>query len=269
MPRPHLHFAHANGYPPAAYQPLFDILGTRYEVVASPARPLWPNETPDNAPHWTTYTHDLIAQIEGLPEKPVIGVGHSLGAVNTLDAALQRPDLFRAIVLLDPVIFIRPFLWFWQLVKGLGLGYRLHPLIQGAVRRRRVFASATEMYERYRRAAVFSRLNDEALQAYVNALARPRSDGQVELAYSPDWEAHIYYTGPPDLWSRMAQLRVPMLLIYGLQSDTFSPRALSAMRRVLPTARYVPIDDAGHLVPMEKPTATAEAVFDFLNQHMA
>ena len=38
---------------------------------------------------------------------------------------------------------------------------------------------------RYRRAPVFERLSEAGLRAYVNALARPRPDGQVELTYSP------------------------------------------------------------------------------------
>lgn len=260
---PTLHFAHANGYPPGAYEPLLACLRPHYPVTAPPARPLWPNSDPAAAPDWFTLTQDLIAQVTAL-NPPVLGVGHSLGAVTTLWAGLERPELFRALVLLDPVLFVRPFLWLWAGVKALGLGYRLHPLIPGALRRRRVFPSTQEMFTRYRKAPVFQRLDDAALQAYVQALAAPTPDGQVQLTYSPEWEAHIYHSGPPNLWARLPQLRLPTLVIYGAHSDTFSPRALAALRRAAPHVQAARIEAAGHLVPLEKPAEVAEHMLAFL-----
>lgn len=258
-----LYFTHANGYPPGAYTPLLDHLRQHYPVHAPPARPLWPNSTPAEAPDWSTLTQDIITQVEAL-NPPVFGVGHSLGAVNTLSAALHRPELFRALVLLDPVIFVRPFLWLWAGIKAVGLGHRLHPLIPGALRRRRVFPSTQEMFTRYRKAPVFQRLDDTALRAYVQALAAPTPDGQVHLTYSPEWEAHIYHSGPPNLWARLPQLRLPLLVIYGAHSDTFSTRALAGLRRAVPQVQAVRIAEAGHLVPLEKPAEVAAHILAFL-----
>lgn len=258
-----LYFTHANGYPPAAYEPLLAHLRAHHPVTAPPARPLWPNSAPAEAPDWSTLTQDLLDHVATL-NPPVWGVGHSLGAVTTLSAALHRPELFRALVLLDPVIFVRPFLWLWAGIKAVGLGHRLHPLIPGALRRRRVFPSTQEMFARYRKAPVFQRLDDVALRAYVEALAAPTPDGQVRLAYSPEWEAHIYHSGPPNLWARLPQLQLPVLVIYGAHSDTFSARALAGLRRAIPHVQAVCIKDAGHLVPLEKPTEVAEHVVRFL-----
>ena len=36
----------------------------------------------------------------------IVGIGHSLGGVTTMYAALQRPDLFRALVFIDPVFLL-------------------------------------------------------------------------------------------------------------------------------------------------------------------
>jgi pimeloyl-ACP methyl ester carboxylesterase len=263
---PLLHFAHANGYPPRAYTPLLEFLTARYHVIAQPAQPLWPNSDPTGVHDWRSFADDLLGALAERADGPVIGVGHSLGAVTTLMAALHRPELFRAIVLIDPVIFVRPSLWLWRVIKALGLGKRLHPLIPGALKRRRVFENIDEMFARYRRAPVFSRMDDAALRAYVDSLAAPRADGQVALNYAPEWEVAIYYFGPPDLWSEMPRLVVPMLLIYGAQSDTFSPRALAAMRRALPTATYRRIEDAGHLVPLERPADVCQTILAFLDK---
>jgi len=105
---------------------------------------------------------------------------------------------------------------------------------------------------------------DRGVRAYAEALARPRPDGQVELAYSPEWEVRIYETAPHDLWTHIDQLKVPLLLIYGKDSDTFRPAALAALKRRLPEAEVAGVEDAGHLVPLEKPEEAGRAINNFL-----
>lgn len=259
-------FAHANGYPPGAYTPLLNTFTPHFNVVTPLARPLWPNSDWRELKDWGPLTDDLITFIEKQTAKPIIGVGHSLGGVCLLSAALQRPELFSALVVIDPVIFRRRLMWAWELMKTLGVGDRVHPLISGALRRRRVFASAEEMFARYRRAPIFSRIDDEGLRAYVASVTRPREDGQVELNFSPEWEAAIYRTGPLNLWPRLPTLKVPTLIIYAAQSDTFTPPIAARLRKDFPQIQLHKIEDAGHLVPMEKPEEVGRLIVEFL-QH--
>src|SRR3990172_7811106 len=126
---PLLHFAHANGYPPRTYTPLIETLTPRYHLIAMRARPLWPGSSPDEIRSWWPFVDDLLQFLDGRGEKNLIGVGHSLGAVTTLAAALRRPDLFRAVILLDPVLLRRRLLFFWNLSQNLGLARQVHPLI--------------------------------------------------------------------------------------------------------------------------------------------
>lgn len=261
---PTLHFAHANGYPPGAYIPLFEQLAAAFQVRALLARPLWPNAEPDPAVHdWEPYVDDLLRYFDERGETDVLGVGHSLGAVCLLAVALRRPELFRALVLIDPVLFRQRFLLMWDTLRNIGLARRVHPLIPGALRRRRVFASVEEMFTRYRRAPVFARLNDVGLRAYVNALARPRPDGQVALTYAPEWEVKIYETGPLNLWRALPTLRPPLCVIYGAESDTFLPPAVRKVQRALPTAQLHAVPETGHLVPLEQPAAVAAQIRAF------
>jgi pimeloyl-ACP methyl ester carboxylesterase len=261
---PLLHLAHANGYPPRAYAPLVERLTPHYHVLAALARPLRPGSQPNDFRDWSPLTADLIRFLDEQQARGVIGVGHSMGGVATLDAALQRPELFRALVLIDPVIHRLRFLWLWEAVKALGLGDRVHPHILGALRRRRIFASADEMFSRYRRAPIFSRMDDRGLRAYVDALARPRADGKVELIYPPEWEVAIYRHGPLNLWERMPQLKLPLLVVYGAESDAFRDSARRKMQRLIPQAQFHKVEDAGHLVPLEKPGEVAQAILDFV-----
>jgi len=148
-------------------------------------------------------------------------------------------------VLIDPVIFSRPLMAGWNAARRLGLGRRVHPLIPTALRRKRVFASADEMFERYRRAPIFRRLSDASLRAYVDSVAGPRANGQpgVELAFSPEWE----------------------LAIRGAESDTFRPWGVQALKQRLPHAVVRDVPGTGHLVPLEAPEECARLIVEFID----
>lgn len=263
---PLLHFAHANGYPPQAYTPLLETLTPQFHVVAMVTRPQWPDSNPDEVKDWLPFVADLIQFLDERGERNIVGVGHSLGAITTLAAALQRPDLFRALVLIDPVLFRERLLWGLDIFRRLGLVHRVHPLIPGALKRRRVFTSADEMYSRYRRAPVFNRLDDRSLRAYVDSMAMPREDGQVELSFSPEWEVKVYETGPLNLWARIKDLKPPMLIVRGGESDTFFPAAAQKVKRHLPQTVIHDVPQTGHLVPMEKPAEVGKLIIDFVLQ---
>jgi pimeloyl-ACP methyl ester carboxylesterase len=263
---PLLHFAHANGYPPQAYTPLLKNLAQHYHTIAMTTRAQWLGSNPDEIKDWLPFVHDLIQFLDEQGAKNVIGVGHSLGAISTLAAALDQPGLFSAVVLIDPVIFRQRMLWGLNAFRALGLVRRVHPLIPSALKRRRVFASADEMYSRYRRAPVFSRMDDPALHAYVDSIAQPRPDGQVELSISPEWEVKIYETGPLNLWSRLRAIKLPLLVIRGGESDTFYPQTVQKLKKYLPNAIVHDVPQTGHLVPMEKPDEVAKLIVDFVSQ---
>ena len=264
---PLVHLAHANGFPPLTYRPLARQLDG-YQVVALRSRPLWPGSEPQSAPDWHPLADDLQRGLEELGQGPVLGLGHSIGGVLTLWAALRRPDLFRAVVLIDPVILPPTWLLLLRLMRGLGLSDR-QPLVQGALRRRRTWPSRRACYEHYRRKSFFARWSDDSLWAYVEAATQPRPGGGVELVYAPEWEAHIFATTPLDAWRGIARLRPPLLLVRGAHSNTFRPSCQRRLTRLLPQARVAVIPDAGHLAPLERPQATGAAIRAFLDEVMA
>jgi pimeloyl-ACP methyl ester carboxylesterase len=234
------------------------------------SRPLQPGSSPAELDSWMQLAGDLIDFLEQAGARGWVGVGHSLGAVITVAAALRRPELFSAVVVIDPV-FVYPLkLLVYKVARRLGLARYISPLVSAAARRRGVFASADEMFARYRAAPVFSRIDDRGLRAYVDALARPRPDDQapgVELAFRPEWEARIYAIGPMDLWGQIGRLRVPLLAVRGAESTTFEPAAVRALRRHLPSAVIREVPGAGHLVPLEQPVEVGRLIVQFLTSH--
>lgn len=266
---PALHFYHANGYPPKAYAPLLQRFTTDYHVTAMHARPLWGNANPEEINHWGPFVEDLITFLEAGYDAPVVGMGHSVGATTTLLAALRRPDLFSAVVLLDPVIFPPWFGLGWRLVWRLGLAYRLHPLVPAALKRRRVFESQQAMFNSYRKKEIFSRISDDGLWAYIRAITRTEDNGRAVLTYPAEWEARIYVTGiflDDRLWKDLHTLQVPLLLIYGERSDAFWESSAQRVRRHLPEAQLHRIPDATHLVPLEYPEEVSQITLQFLRK---
>jgi pimeloyl-ACP methyl ester carboxylesterase len=261
---PLLHLAHANGYPAQTYTPLIETLTPHYHVVSSITRAQWPDAQAKDLPSWEPFVDDLFQFMEEQGAQNVIGVGHSLGAMVTLVAALRRPELFKALVLIEPVLFRRRLLTTVTVARRLGLLKRLHPLIPTALKRRRLFASADEMFSRYRKARIFSRIDDRGLHAYVDSLAQPRPDGQVELAISPEWEARIYEQGPFNIWSQLKNLQPPLMLIRGAETDTLAAEAVEKLHRTLPNAVIHNLPNTGHLVPLEKPDEVSGLILKFL-----
>ncbi len=265
---PFLHLAHANGFAPGAYQLLVDILTEHYHVFSLPSRPLWPGSRPESAPNWHVMADDLIDGLDDVGLKGIIGVGHSMGGDLTLWAAVSRPDLFRSVVLVEPVILPPAWLWMVRVSRWLGLRRRL-PLVQEALRRCRTWSSRQACYDHYRGKRFFAGWSDASLWAYVEAGTRERAEGGVELAYSPEWEAHIFASVPVDIWRAVPKLRAPVLVIRGERSNTFTRESQMRMERLLTQARYVLIPDAGHLASMERPGEVGLAVLDFLGQAAA
>ncbi len=256
---PRLHFLHANGYPPECYRPLLELLQAQYHVFGMLLRPLWPASDPKEIRDWRPFTADLLRFLASAAPAPVIGVGHSIGAIVTLRAALREPGRFKALVLIDPVLFVPGFLLGWRIVQQLGLGDRFYPLIRGSTKRRRTFDDLETVFRGYRNRSVFRYVSDEHLRVYIEGITR-KTDQGYELVYSPEWEAQIYRTGLRDfdLWRNLPKLEVPSLFLRGAETDTFLEKAARLVERKQPRARVEELDKSTHLLPLEHP----QEVFD-------
>lgn len=262
-----LHFLHANGYPPECYAPLFDLLKTRYHVFGMKLRPLWDGSKPEALDDWHPLSDDLLQFLTTSGRVPAIGVGHSIGGIVTLRAALRDPGKFHALVLLDPVLFAPSFLVMWNLVRALGLGNKVHPKIMGALKRRRVFDNLDLVFRGYRSREVFKYVSDENLRAYIAGIAKPKAGGGFELAYSPEWESRIYLTGLRDfdLWRGLSRLQVPTLIIRGAETDTFLEKAEKLVKKKNPKIQVETLAKSTHILPLERPQEVFDTIQAFLS----
>ena len=250
-----LHFLHANGYPPRCYKSLLDLLQTNYHVVGMLLRPLWENSSPEEVHDWHIFSDDLLRFLSDHKSDPVIGVGHSIGATVTLRAALRDPGKFRALVLIEPVLFPSGRMISWNFVRAIGLGNRLHPRIPAAYKRRRTFDNLDLVYRGYRNRKVFRYMDDENLRIYIEGMTKPSANDSYELAFSPEWEARIYYTGLRDfdIWRELPKLKVPALFLRGAETDTFWEQAAKLVKRKQTNVRVETLERSTHLLPLQHP----------------
>lgn len=277
-----LHFLHANGYPPDCYKPLLELLKTEYHVFGMHLRPLWGDAKPEEIQSWHPFSEDLLhflaSAIVGFdtsdknarstqPTKQVIGVGHSIGAIVTLRAALKEPERFKALILLDPVLFTPHRLILWNLVRAMGLGERAHPVIAGAKTRRRTFDDLETVFRRYRDRGIFRYMSDEYLRIYIQGIAR-KAKNRYKLVYSPEWEAHIYLTSLQDfdIWRDLSKLEVPTLFIRGAETDTFLEGAARLVKKKQPKVKVEALPQSTHLLPLERPQEVFDIMQSFLKK---
>ncbi len=257
-----IHFAHANGYPPACYRAFLEPLTTHYRVVGMEQRPLRPDSNPADMTDWRVAADDLIAFLEQQNMEGVIGIGHSLGAVATMFAALKRPSLFTHLILIEPVFLPIQFL---QLAIDNPELARLTPLVQGAMRRRNRWPTRQAAFDHFRPKTVFGRWSDEVMWDYVNNALVAANDGEgFTLRFSREWEAQFYATPPLTVWQDIPRLQHPTLGIRAAETDTIFPDAWEMWQELQPKATFRQIEKAGHLLPMERPLLLADTILEYL-----
>lgn len=257
---PLLHFAHANAYPPECYRLFINELRPHYHVLAMKQRPLWPHTNPAELTSWQIFADDMVRFLVEQELENVIGVGHSLGGVATMLAAQQHPQLFRALVLIEPV-FLPPHLL--QMAAAQPHMAEKTPMVRNARHRRDHWHSRQEAFDRFRQKAVFARWSDAALWDYVNYGTHEHGNAVV-LTYPRDWEAAIYAHLPTTVWEDIERITHPTLAICAAETDTIYPESWQLWQAKQPEATFIQIADADHMVPMQRPSYLAQTIHQFL-----
>jgi pimeloyl-ACP methyl ester carboxylesterase len=260
---PVLHLAHANGFPPGSYRKLIDLLKPRYRVVTLRGRALVPGSDPRTLASWHDLADELVHALRSRGLERVVGVGHSVGGVASLLASVKAPELFRAVVALDPVLVTGGRLLMLHAIALLGLRSRI-PLASAARRRREAWATREEVAASYRNKALFRRFDPDSFQDYLTHGLVETPDGGVRLAIPAAWEARVFETIPVDVWRRLRSVPVPSLVVRGESTGTLTPEALERVRRTVPGVR-TDVLPGTHLFPLEQPEACARRILAFLD----
>jgi pimeloyl-ACP methyl ester carboxylesterase len=256
-PHPIVLIAHATGFHGHAYLPVAKHLAPRCHCYALDFRGHGDTARPPGwVVSWDGYGDDARAAAETVAALPggeggIVGFGHSMGGACLLMAAAKRPELFRALVLFEPIVFPTdrdrdpdaP-----------------NPLRDGARRRRPVFDSFEAAIANYASKPPMAAFDPEALDAYVRHGFRQEGD-HIRLKCDPDTEADTFDNGSKhDTWDRLDGIDVPVTVVAGRIDETQPAAVAEQIAERLPNGRYVPLPHLDHFGPMTHPAEVAELI---------
>ena len=256
---PPILFAHANSFHGRIWDQVIAHLPGR-QCYAVDLRGHGRSDKPAAPYLWRLFGHDLVNIAHQLNIRNAIGVGHSLGGHATTLAAALDPQLFRALLLVDPVI-LRPSQYIGTLA---GEHY--------SARRRSRFESPESMIERFRDRLPFSRWEPSVLRDYCEYGLLPADDGYV-LACPPSVEAEIYTRSTDkesNIYPEIATIDIPVRIMRAgtlqenpaedLSASPTAPNLVQAFRHAVD----IPLPDHSHFIPMESPLLVAQHVQELL-----
>jgi pimeloyl-ACP methyl ester carboxylesterase len=248
-------FAHATGFHGRCWDRIIRMFPRRH-CLALDARGHGCSGPAELPYHWRIFGRDLTAVAEHWDVREAIGIGHSSGGHTTVQVAALRPQTYRALLLLDPTIFPLEFYG------------TAPPDASFTLRRRAVWASPGEMFERFKTRLPFARWRPEILRDYCNFGVLPH-DGKFVLACPPAVELSIYLNSrepASNIYAEVAQLPHPVEVMRAgreRQHETFdlaaSPTAVDLASRFA-HGRDVLLPEATHFIPMEAPETVAEEI---------
>ncbi len=259
MNKPKIHFAHANGFSAKTYNKLFSFLAEDFEINYLERHAHNPKFPVANG--WERLRDELREDIEKrYAGEKVVGVGHSLGGILHLLVAVEKPELYEAIVLLDAPIISRLSSFGIKILKRAGLLEKI-PLVKSTRFRRSRWRTRDEAFEHFLTKEKFQKFDEEVLRHYVEHGTIEDESG-VNLFFKPSVEAKIYQTLPDYLPKLKGKLKIPAAYIGGTRSQEARLARLGFMRKHFSFQfRFV---EGTHLFPFEKPLETAVTIKEII-----
>lgn len=255
---PAAHFYHANGFPLGVYEPLLKRLSGIYDISGLVYRAMWPEAgLPAHEIGWQAYADDLIGFIDHQYQTPVIGIGHSMGATCTVLAATKRPDLFSHLILIEPAILPQSICTLLRLVPKRFLS-RIEP-VRSALKKRDTWPSRDSFQASCKKRYGDKQFSEEALLALCEHGVKETDDGQFQLTFPKDWEAHNY-TKPVNILKNLFKLKTPCLAIRGEPSLYLREAMWKKWQVLAPNTVFKEHLASGHLLPLENPSACFDLI---------
>jgi pimeloyl-ACP methyl ester carboxylesterase len=246
-----IYFAHGNGFPSPCYRKFFSYLSPDFDISYVDKvghHPDYP--VTDN---WDFLVQELIQNIEQQYTQPIIGVGHSLGGVLHFMASSQRPDLYRAVIMLDSPVLSRTKSIAVKLMKWAGYIDKITPAAR-TKSRKESWSNAHEAMTYLQDKSLFATFDPDCLRDYIEHGMEHNAQG-VHLRFNREIEYHIYRTLPHNLTRYQHRRAVPTGLLYGKSTHVVRPGDLKYMRSRLHI--QTKCTEGGHLFPFEHPAQAA------------
>ncbi|MFE9400473.1 alpha/beta fold hydrolase [Streptomyces sp. NPDC006530] len=221
--------------------------GASFAALAAALGPEWRVIAPDQRGHGDSgraleytragYLADLLALVDHLGIDRAVFLGHSLGGINALHLAAERPELAEALIAVDTAVDL-PDHGTSPLAFVLGFPYT-------AATREQLAAACGP------------------LGPVIGPALRPLPGGGWRLPFHPQDTVDSENLVRGDHWKQWLTTDCPALLVHGLRSQVLPAEQARAMCARRPGTVYHPLD-TDHFVPQADPEGFATAVQAFL-----
>lgn len=253
-----IHFAHGNGFPSPCYTQLLNALQVQFdccyiERIGHDTRfPVTEN--------WHNLVDEVISSIKTQASQPVIAVGHSLGGVLSLLAAIEQPELFKRVILLDSPLIGRFKSSIVRFSKMIGIIDHLTPAFRTRGRRTH-WDTREEVWSYLKRRKLFGQFTERCLNDYID-YGLEKDESGYSLRFDPEIEYQIYRTIPHLLQKYEGRLIRPAALIYGNKSTVIDRLDLHHMKKHYGVVGFE--TKGTHMFPLEHPEAVSQLIFDIV-----
>lgn len=251
-------FLHGFGGGSSAYEwsKVYPAFAAEYRIIAPDLIGWGRSEHPARNYQIEDYITTIVEFIEKTCDRPVTAIASSLTGAFTIRAAIQRPDLFKSLILTSPAG-----------LSDFGENYRnsFFAQLAGTPLLDRLLYSAGIATEAGIRSFLESRQFARAERVYQEI-----ADAYLESAVQPNAEyaALSFVRGDLcfDLSLYITQLSVPAAIIWGKQSEFTGPEIGRRLAALNPQAirHFQQLDDVGLTPQLELPAVTAGLIRRFL-----
>jgi pimeloyl-ACP methyl ester carboxylesterase len=212
---------------------------------------------------WRLLASDVTEFMTQASVSGAVGIGHSMGAHTLLQVAADHPEAFCRLVLFDPVILAPEFY-----VPGdpLYTADNPHP----AIRRKRDFASAEAMIERFRERDPYHLFNPQVFADYCrHGLVPAAAGGGMELACAPEVEASVYASSRSNgaILAAARRVAIPVLVARAKHTDLQdfkSSPTWPELASILPQGTDLHRPDMTHFHPFQDPVDAARIIAEWI-----
>lgn len=213
--------------------------------------------------NWASFGRDLQAFATALEVQGAIGVGHSMGGHCITQLAGERPECFRELVLLDPVIF-EPEAYLTNSDQGFATAEE-HPV----ARRREHWDSWQDMQASLAGKGTFGLWDPQVFADYCRHGVLAADDGVgVRLACPALVEASVYLGSSetdvhqliPNIDMPVTVLRAPPRDPGSVELDFSKSPTVPDLASRFPQAQDVLLEELTHFIPMQAPQLVADYI---------
>lgn len=253
-----IHFAHGNGFPSLCYSELFKRLETKYDLCYIDR--IGHNPTYPVTESWDYLIEEIIDSVKRQSSQPVIALGHSLGGVLSLLAAIREPQLFKSVIMIDSPL-LGPFKsTMVRLAKALGVIDRITPASRTRGRRES-WQDREELIHYLGNRELFKTFTEQCIADYIDYGLQKNAEGYF-LRFDRHIEYMIYRTIPHGLSQYEGRLTVPASVIYGDKSTIVYGADIRYMKKHYQIkAHKMP---GTHMLPFEDPEGVSQQIFAIL-----